>query len=166
LFQNLTFWNNSIIKIWEERMRDKKEGSSLLSFFTNRKQPKNKNASRAAVVDALNKALEIFVSHNEKTFDEVMTKGIRPVADALGLDRVVFYTLMNREEVKRLGQVYRWDKVEGGLTFLDDELKVLPDIPVIKNWISITTQGGSVRIRESDYTKEESAFCAYTASSQ
>jgi signal transduction histidine kinase/CheY-like chemotaxis protein/PAS domain-containing protein len=113
---------------------------------------------RAAVVDALNKAIEIFSALKEETFDDVMTNGIRPIADAAGLDRVVLYTVVDRDGVKRLGQVYRWDKSEGGLMSLADELKVLPCIPVLENWISITSQGGSVRLRESDYSRDEAVF--------
>jgi signal transduction histidine kinase/DNA-binding response OmpR family regulator/PAS domain-containing protein len=113
---------------------------------------------RAAIVDALNKSVEIFAFHAEETFDEVMANGIRPVADAVGLDRVVFYALLKGEEVKQFGQVYRWGKSEDGLMFLDKELLVLPSVPAIENWIAVTSQGGSVRLRESDYSEDEAAF--------
>jgi GAF domain-containing protein len=113
---------------------------------------------RAAVVDALNKAIEIFSAHEESTFDKVMTNGIRPLADAVGLDRVVFYALVERDGLKRLGQIYRWDKSEGGLMFLADELRFLPDIPVMENWLSITSQGGCVRLRQSEYSEDEAAL--------
>jgi len=113
---------------------------------------------RAAIVDALNKSINIFSAHDEKTFDEVMTNGIRPLANAVGLDRVVFYRLVDIKGGKRLGQVYRWDKAKGGLMSLAEELKVLPDHPVMDNWISITSQGGCVRIKESDYSEDEAAL--------
>jgi signal transduction histidine kinase/DNA-binding response OmpR family regulator/PAS domain-containing protein len=115
----------------------------------------------AVIADALNESLEIFSAHKEKTFDEVMTNGIRPVAEAVGVDRIVFYTVVDREK-KRLGQIYRWDKSEGGLMFLAEELLILPNIPVIENWILIALQGGSVRLKESDYSEDEAAFlCKY-----
>jgi signal transduction histidine kinase/PAS domain-containing protein/AmiR/NasT family two-component response regulator len=113
---------------------------------------------RAAIVDALNKSIEIFSTNKENTFDELMTNGIRPFADAMGLDRVVFYVLVDREGEKRLGQIYRWDKSEGGLISLAEELKVLPHVPVLENWISITSQGNFIRLRESDYSADEAAF--------
>jgi signal transduction histidine kinase/DNA-binding response OmpR family regulator/PAS domain-containing protein len=109
---------------------------------------------RAAIVDALNKSIEIFSTNKEETFDEVMTNGIRPIADAVGLDRVVFYKLLDIEGIKRLGQVYRWDKSEGGLVSLEEELKVLHDNPIYDNWMSITLQGDCIRLRESDYTED------------
>jgi PAS domain S-box-containing protein len=113
--------------------------------------------SRDAIVDALNKAIEIFSANNEETFDEVMSNGIRPIAEAVALDRVVIYKLVDIEGGKRLGQVYRWDKSKGGLMSLADELKILPNNPVLENWFSITSKGGCVRLRESDYTEEEAA---------
>ncbi|MDR0300964.1 MAG: GAF domain-containing protein, partial [Treponema sp.] len=111
-----------------------------------------------AIANALNKSVEIFSANKEKTFDEVLTNGIRPVADVVGLDRVVFYTLVDREGVKHLGQTYRWDKLKSGLVSLADELRVLPNIPVLEKWISIAEQGGCVRLRESDYAEDEAAF--------
>ena len=113
---------------------------------------------RIAILDALNKALEILSSYDEKTFDEVMTNGIRPIADAVGLDRVVFYALVDRDGRKHFGQIYRWDKSEGGLMFLAEELRVLPDIPVIENWISSALKGENVRTRESVYNDAETAL--------
>ena len=116
------------------------------------------SSRRSAIVDALIKAIEIFTSHGEKTFDEVMTNGIRPVADAVGLDRVVFYRRTEVDGNMCLGQIYRWDGNEGGLIFLDEELRNLPNIPVIERWIAVTSQGGDVRIRESDMSEEELVF--------
>jgi signal transduction histidine kinase/DNA-binding response OmpR family regulator/PAS domain-containing protein len=113
---------------------------------------------RAAIVDALNKSIEIFSTSKEKTFGEVMTNGIRPVAEVVGLDRVVFYALVDKDGKKRFGQTYRWDKSEGGLMFLANELKVLPSIPVLENWISTLLQNGHVRLRESDYSRDQAAF--------
>jgi len=113
---------------------------------------------RAAIIDALNKSIEIFSNHNEKTFREVMTNGIQPFADAVGLDRVVFYKLTDTEEGKRLGQVYRWDRLKHGLMSLAEELKVLPHVSVLENWLSTISQGGCIRIKESEYSAEEAAF--------
>jgi signal transduction histidine kinase/CheY-like chemotaxis protein/PAS domain-containing protein len=113
---------------------------------------------RAAIIDAFNKSVEIFSTNKEKTFEEVLSNGIRPIADAVKLDRVIIYAMVEREGVKRLGQIYHWDKSEGGLISLDDELRVLPNIPVVENWISITSNGGLVRLRESDYSESEAAF--------
>jgi len=117
------------------------------------------SARRVAIAMALNKSVEIFSIHEEESFDEVMTNGIKPFADAVGLDRVVFYKLVDiGGEDKRLGQVYRWDKSEGGLMSLADELKIIPPHPVLDNWLSIAMQNGRIRFRESDYTEDVAAL--------
>jgi len=113
---------------------------------------------RAAIVEALSKSIEIFSAHEESTFDEVMTHGIRPIADAVGLDRVVFYALVERNKVNRLGQVYRWDKSKGGLMYLADELRILSNTPILENLILTTSRGESVRLRESDFSEDMAAF--------
>jgi len=122
------------------------------------KEAQNLSERRAAIVEALNKSVEIFTSHEEETFEGVMTNGIRPFADAVGLDRVVFYKLVAIEDGKRLGQIYRWDKSEGGLMSLAEELKVLPNHPVLEKWLSIASQGGCIRFRKSDYTEDVAAL--------
>jgi len=119
---------------------------------------KELSGRRAAIVDALNKSIEIFSANSEDTFNEVITNGIRPIADAVGLDRVVFYKQVDIEGGKRLGQIYRWDKSEGGLMSIADELKILPALPVLEKWISGASKDSCVRLRESDYTEEVAAF--------
>ena len=96
---------------------------------------------RAVIVEALNKSVEIFTSHDEKTFDEVMANGIKPVAEAVGLDRVVFYRRFIIDGNIHFGQTFRWDKAEGGLISLDDELRILPNTPVMVRWISLVSKG-------------------------
>jgi len=109
---------------------------------------------RAKIVDALIKSIEIFSANKEETFDKVVTNGIRPFADAVGLDRVVFYKMVDTGEGRRPGQIYRWDKSEGGLMSIDEELKILPKHPVLDEWFSILSKGGHIRFRKSDYTKD------------
>ncbi len=113
---------------------------------------------RAAIIDALIKSIEIFSANKEETFEEVITNGIRPFADAVGLDRVVFYEMVDTEEGKRPGQIYRWDKSEGGLMSLDEELKILPKHPILDEWFSLLSKGEHIRFRKSDYTKDVAAL--------
>jgi signal transduction histidine kinase/GAF domain-containing protein/DNA-binding NarL/FixJ family response regulator/HPt (histidine-containing phosphotransfer) domain-containing protein len=122
----------------------------------------NENADlsgrRAAIVEALNKSIEIFSVNKEDTFEEVMTNGIRPFANAVGIDRVVFYKQVNAKWGKRLDQAYCWDKSEDGLITLAERMKILPNHPVLGKWISITSNGGFVRFRKSDYTEDVAAL--------
>jgi len=116
------------------------------------------SARRISIVEALNKSIEVFSINHEKTFEEVMTIGIRPFAEAVGLDRVVVYAIVNGEREKQFGQIYRWDKSEGGLMSLAEELQILPKIPVLEQWLAIAQKGKHIRMRKSDYNEEQAAF--------
>jgi signal transduction histidine kinase/DNA-binding response OmpR family regulator len=113
---------------------------------------------RASIVDALNSAIDIFTSHSDKEFERVISRGLKPIADATGLDRVVFYRAMDINGEKRIGQIYLWDKAKGGLVPTDDDLRVLPKIPVLEQWVSTLSNNGCVRIRESEMSEDEMAF--------
>jgi len=119
---------------------------------------KTLSARRIVIVEALNKSIEIFSTNQEKTFEEVMTVGIRPFAEAIGLDRVVVYAVVDREGKKEFGQIYRWDKSKGGLMSLADELRILPRIPVVEQWVAEAEKGKHIKMRESDYNESQAAF--------
>ena len=122
------------------------------------KEPQELSGHCVSVIKALNKSIEIFSVNKEDTFDEVMANGIRPIAEAVGLDRVVFYMLIEKEDVKRIGQIYRWDKSKGGLMSIADELRILPHVPIIDEWLSILSKGSCIRLKESEYSKEAAAL--------
>jgi|GEM_PF-1170529 len=113
---------------------------------------------RDAIINALNTTVNIFTSHTEKEFDDVMSKGLKSIADAVGLDRVVIYRKIIINEEIRYGQIYRWDKTADGLVSLDEGLPILPTIPVIQKWIKTLFQEKCIKIRKTDMSKDESAF--------
>jgi signal transduction histidine kinase/DNA-binding response OmpR family regulator/PAS domain-containing protein len=113
---------------------------------------------REAIVDGINKAINIFTSHSEKEFDDVFSRGLRPIADAARLDRVAFFRRLAVDGELRFGQIYIWDKAEKGLITLDDDLQVLPKIPVLEKWIAILSKNNPIRIRESDMDDDEHVF--------
>jgi len=113
---------------------------------------------RAAFVNALNSAIDIFTSHIEKEFDDVISRGLKPITDTTGLDRVVFYRKLEINKEIRFGQIYNWNREKERLVSLDEELRVLPQIPIIEQWIKTLSSGDYIRIRESDMSKSERAF--------
>jgi signal transduction histidine kinase/CheY-like chemotaxis protein/ribosomal protein S6 len=123
--------------------------------YRSAKKPPELSEHRTAVIEALNKSIEIFSNHKEEAFNDVMINGIQPVADAIGIDRVVFFTLAYRDGVKRFRQIYRWNKSKGRSMFLDEETRFIPNVPILEKWISIASKGGCIRLRESGYTEEE-----------
>ncbi|MDR0501818.1 MAG: GAF domain-containing protein [Treponema sp.] len=115
-------------------------------------------ARRADIVEALNKSIEIFTSHSEISFNDVISNGLKPIADSVGLDRIVVYRKYNLKGSVKIGQMYRWDKKKGGLVSIDEELRVLPNIPVVDQWVEVLSKNGCVRICHSDMSEDEKAF--------
>jgi len=113
---------------------------------------------RAEIIDALNKTIEIFTSHIEKDFDDVISSGIKPIADSTGIDRVVIYRSVDIDGQPCIGQIYRWDKATEGLVSLDEELRVLPRITVLERWVSTLSKNEYIKLRESDMSEDESVF--------
>ena len=113
---------------------------------------------RAEIVDALNAAIEIFTSHSDKEFDAVIGRGLKPIVDSTGLDHVVVYRRLDIDDETRFGQIYNWDKAENGLVATDLELRVLPKIPVLNDWISRLSENNCIRLRESEMSADEHDF--------
>ena len=122
----------------------------------------NKNTEiserRSSIVNALNEAINVFTSHYEIEFDDVMSKSLRHIADAVCLDRIDFYRKLDIEGEIRFGQIYSWNKIASRMVSLDDNLRILPKIPVIEYWISLLSNDQCMRKRKSDMTEDELSF--------
>ena len=108
---------------------------------------------REVIVNALNEMIEIFTSYDGKTFDEVMSNGLQPVAKAANLDRVAVYRLL--DDCDRLGQIYLW---YGNSIPLEEELLVLPDNPPVIRWLKVLTKGDCINGNVNDMPEDEAAF--------
>jgi hypothetical protein len=86
--------------------------------------------------DAVNKVFEIFTPCTKHVFDDVMSSGLWPIADAANIDRIIFFRMWEKER-DYAGEVYRWDKAKGGTAPVDEALKVLPVFGAMKRWISL-----------------------------
>ena len=113
---------------------------------------------REDIIKALNKTLEIFISHNESSTDELMSNGIWPVAEALELDRVIIYRIHSINGEDRFSQKYRWEKNLGGTTPIDERMRIVPKSPVIPEWIKQFDKDESVDLRYSDMSEDEHNF--------
>jgi len=111
---------------------------------------------RDALVDALNMMAEIFTSHIEEAFEEVMSNGLRPVARAAGLDRVAVYRYLDR--IDRLGQIYVW--AFGETSSLDKELIEVPSVPPVNNWLATIMKGECINGNAREMSEDQAAFCA------
>jgi len=113
---------------------------------------------RERMLNALNEMDIMLLSHNSGKFDDVMSSSLSPIVEAAGLDRIVIYRIIDIDMNKRFGQIYRWDKSEGGLISVDDFLRILPNIPVIDNWLGILLNSGVINTYLSAADEDEAAF--------
>ncbi|MCL2120933.1 MAG: PAS domain-containing protein [Clostridiales bacterium] len=103
----------------------------------------------------------IFSSHDYRRtdrFDELIKKGLSPVADAVNLDRIVIYRFVDAGAGERFGQIYRWDKLRGGRISINSEMMVLPNYPVMHNWFMVLSAGMSINTHASMMTMLEFSF--------
>ncbi|MDR2578161.1 MAG: AmmeMemoRadiSam system protein B, partial [Chitinispirillales bacterium] len=111
--------------------------AGALMDVTEKRQMMDQLEYREKMLGALNDMAVMLLSHKNATLDEVMSDGLKPVADAGGLDRIAVYRMLYEEE-QRLGQIYLW---YGKTIPLDEELVILPDNPPIRRWLEILMKG-------------------------
>jgi len=117
------------------------------------------NKRRELYANVLNKSLEIFVSYTEKEVDDILSNGLKPIAAAAGLDRIIVFRILNRDAML-CGEKYRWDRVLGGTAPIDDVLRELPVTSAIRRWVSIISDDSCVSLKRSDFKEDEAAFLA------
>jgi len=110
-----------------------------------------------AYARALNKALEIFVSHAEQSFDDVMSNGLYAIADVANIDRLLVCRVWAKER-NSAGEIYRWDRLEGGTAPVSEEMKVLPVNTALKRWVVAMMNDSCVSLRRSGFLEDEAAF--------
>ena len=149
------------------RMRDiyflylvgnKPEGKLMLSSSIREqlKYPQDVSERRTSIIDALNKALGVFCSCREATFDDVLTNALQPISEALGIDRLQINRRFDEGGKIRLKQQYRWKVSRGGMTV--DNLIILPDNPALEAWISFLLEDQCVLRRLSGASELEADF--------
>jgi len=107
--------------------------------------------------NALNKALEIFVSYTEKDIDDILSHGLWPIANAAGLDRIILFRIIDTEAML-CGEKYRWDRLTGGTAPIDDTLKELPVTSAIRRWISIMSEDTCISLKRCEFKEDEVSF--------
>ena len=116
-------------------------------------KPQDTPESYAGMVGALNSALEVFCSNNEKTFDGVLTKIMLPVAKAMGVSRIFVTRLVEKDGEDCLMRVFQWDKNNRGSTIKGSEL--LPEREFVTEWAGALRHGVCLNRRLADATGDE-----------
>jgi diguanylate cyclase (GGDEF)-like protein len=117
------------------------------------------NERRELYANALNESLEIFVSYTGEDIDDILSHGLKPIAAAAGLDRIIIFRILNKTS-KTFGEKYRWDRISGGTAPIDDALRELPITTAVARWVSIMADDSCISLRRSEFKEDEAAFLA------
>ena len=123
---------------------------------SSKKHTQDVSKRRILMVDALNTALETFFSHSEKTFEEVMTNVLQPIAEAAGVDRIYVDRRIETNGENRLERMYRWEKSDSKLKV--EEGRFLLESKILAEWMAILRQGDCINRCLSDMSEDERAI--------
>ena len=130
----------------------KKVHIQFATDLTDIKQAQETLERREKMLRALNEMAVMLLSHENETLDDVMSGGLSPIS-SVGVDRIGVYRLLNGSS--RLGRIYLW---HGKTVPLDEELRMVPDIPPIARWLEVLTKGECINANVSEMPKDEAAF--------
>jgi len=113
---------------------------------------------RAAIVDAMNKTIEVFTDFGHKKMNKAISDGLIPLSEAVGFERIAVYSYKDTEQGKRLGQIYRWDNEEGEELSQTESLVILPDNDVVRDWTAALKNNESIFKNPETMTDSEKSF--------
>jgi len=96
------------------------------------------------MTDVLKDTAISFLSHRDSTFEEMMTAGVRLIADLVDMDRLTVWRNLRKPDGLHLSQIYRWDRDSGGTT---NPTGVFADIAYaqsLSDWERVLSEGGTV----------------------
>jgi PAS domain S-box-containing protein len=113
---------------------------------------KTKNADEAIealkrherTADVLNKMAVTFLSQSQESFEDMMTDGVRPIADMIDLDRMSIWRNFYRSDGLHSSQIYRWERKSGGTTIPTEGAEDFAYRDFIPNWENILKNGGTI----------------------
>jgi len=108
---------------------------------------------REDMVTALNKMAIILLSHEAENFDDVMDRGIKPIAATVGLDRIAVYRFA--EEKERFSQVYLWI---GKTMPLEEFMLDMPMVNPVLRWYDYFIKGECINANIADMYEDEVAY--------
>gem|GEM_PF-707235 len=108
---------------------------------------------------ALNKMAVTLLSQTTETFDQNMSVAVRPIADAVGLNRVDIYRARDEGPENYFEQVYRWTYGSVGSAPLVDKLRAMPySEPTVSIWLQTLQADGVINIHSGTMSEGEAGF--------
>ena len=117
-----------------------------------KKQLEMKLEYREKMMNALNEMSLSLLAHENKTFEEAMSDGLRSVAAVAGIDRVAVY---RATEKNRISQTYLWD---GKSIPIEKEMALLPETRAVHHWSETLKMGGCINGNVREMPRDEARF--------
>jgi diguanylate cyclase (GGDEF)-like protein len=111
-------------------------------------------------LDALNRAATVLLLQNRETFEDVMTEGVRIIADAARVDRMSVSRNFERPDGLYASQIYRWSREAGSSVEPLAELKASPYALRIPRWKDVLQSGAHINAL-ADELPEAEALSAF-----
>jgi signal transduction histidine kinase/DNA-binding response OmpR family regulator/PAS domain-containing protein len=93
------------------------------------------------MTDTLNKTAIMFLAQHEESFEDMMTAGLKLIADVLELDRISVWRNFKRPDCLHVSQIYRWDRKSGGTTMPKAEFEDISSIKLVPRWEGLLSSG-------------------------
>ncbi|MCL1894436.1 MAG: diguanylate cyclase [Holophagaceae bacterium] len=118
---------------------------------------KQESTDTRAFSDALSMAIEVIASNSKKSIGDILSDGLRPIAEVLDIDRIMIVRFFEGDttsvEVK-----YGWDIERGGTIAVAEELRIFSVTESIARWISFLLKDICFHLKQSEFTTGESAY--------
>ncbi len=130
-----------------------------LSFTNKLENEANKIIGhREKMLRALYEMAFILLSHNDTLFDNILSASLKPIANAINIDKITIYKYVYTDTDKYIEPSYRWKKKEGEFILVDEKMKILPDIPLTRKWLSSLEKGIDINIHIGIMSEDEKNF--------
>ncbi|MCL1908641.1 MAG: diguanylate cyclase [Holophagaceae bacterium] len=106
---------------------------------------------------ALEKAIEAIASFTRKPIEDVLSEGLRPIAEAADLGRILIVRFFDMDS-KYVEEKYCWDREFGGSAPLEEDKRIVRVTPAISRWLDTLLGNVCLGIKRSDCTADEAAF--------
>jgi len=105
---------------------------------------KTQESCNDKMANVLNKMAVKFLSQSHESFEEMMTEGVRLLADKLNLGRLSIWRNIPKHDSLHVSQIYRWDRESGGTTTPTAILEDVTYTQFAPSWESILSGGNAV----------------------
>jgi len=99
---------------------------------------------REKILEVLNKTAIVFMAQHNKSFEDIMTAGLKFIIDELDLDRLSVWRNFMMPDGLHASQIYRWDKESGGTTEPTPELTDVLYVNLAPRWKDLLASGEAV----------------------